>query len=185
MQVVDFAVRTGAVVLTFVLPEVSYGHEAPASALHRDLGLRLLLRRGAAECPAPRSSTNALPSDQPRHAPRGGLTLTVEELAGAGEPVRTGLLSLAERLEQLVADSGEVDSLAEHYITENIVPRYAAADARHAALAAVTGTEVLVTLNLKHLANELAERRLNAVNVREGYPQVRIKTPEEVVRYEA
>jgi hypothetical protein len=110
--------------------------------------------------------------------------LTVEELAGAREPVRTGLLGLAERLEKLVADSDEVDSLAEHYIAENIVPRSAAADARHAALAAVAGAEVLVTLNLKHLANELAERRLNAVNTREGYPQVRIKTPEEVVRYE-
>jgi len=110
--------------------------------------------------------------------------LTVEELAAAREPVRTGLLSLAERLEKLVADSDEVDSLAERYIAEDIVPRSAAADARHAALAAVAGAEVLVTLNLKHLANELAERRLNAVNTREGYPQVRIKTPEEVVRYE-
>jgi hypothetical protein len=69
-------------------------------------------------------------------------------------------------------------------MAENIVPRSAAADARHAALAAVAGAEVLVTLNLKHLANELTERRLNAVNTREGYPQVRIKTPEEVVRYE-
>ena len=90
---------------------------------------------------------------------------------------------MAERLERLVADSDEVDSLAEHYIAENTVARYAAADARHAALATVAGTEVLVTLNLKHLASELAERRPNAVNTREGYPQVRIKTPEEVVRY--
>ena len=110
--------------------------------------------------------------------------LTVEELAGAREPVRTGLLTLAERLERLAADSEEVDSLAERYLAENIVPRSAATDARHAALAAAAGAEVLVTLNLKHLANELAERRLNAVNTREGYPQVRIKTPEEVVRYE-
>ena len=110
--------------------------------------------------------------------------LTVEELAGAREPVRAGLLSLVERLEKLVVDSDEVDSLTEHYMAEGIVPRSAAADARHAALAAVAGAEVLVTLNLKHLANELTERRLNAVNTREGYPQVRIKTPEEVVRYE-
>jgi hypothetical protein len=110
--------------------------------------------------------------------------LTVEELAGTRGPVRAGLLSLAERLERLVVDSDEVDSLTECYMAENIVPRSAAADARHAALAAVAGAEVLVTLNLKHLANELTERRLNAVNTREGYPQVRIKTPEEVVRYE-
>ncbi|MCX6842204.1 MAG: hypothetical protein NTX53_07990 [candidate division WOR-3 bacterium] len=110
--------------------------------------------------------------------------LTVEELAGAREPVRTGLLSLVERLERLVVDSDEADRLTEYYMAEGIVPRSAAADARHAAIAAVAGAEVLVTLNLKHLANELTERRLNAVNTREGYPPVRIKTPEEVVRYE-
>ncbi|MCX6841326.1 MAG: hypothetical protein NTX53_03440 [candidate division WOR-3 bacterium] len=110
--------------------------------------------------------------------------LTVKELAGAREPTRTELLSLVERLEKLAVDSDEVDNLAEYYIAENIVPRVAAADARHAALAAVAGAEVLVTLNLKHVANELTERRLNAVNTREGYPQVRIKTPEDVVRYE-
>jgi hypothetical protein len=110
--------------------------------------------------------------------------LTVEELAGAREPVRAGLLGLVERLQRLVVDPDETDRLTEYYMAEGIVPRSAAADARHAAIAAVAGAEVLVTLNLKHLANELTERRLNAVNTREGYPPVRIKTPEEVVRYE-
>jgi hypothetical protein len=110
--------------------------------------------------------------------------LTVEELAKAREPIRTSLLSLVEPLEKLVVDSDKVDNLTECYIAEHIVPRGAAADARHAAFAAVAGTEVLVTLNLKHLANELTERRLNVVNAREGYPQVRIKTPEEVLAYE-
>jgi hypothetical protein len=41
-QVVDFFVRTGAVVLTFVWPEVSYASETQAAALHRDIGLRVL-----------------------------------------------------------------------------------------------------------------------------------------------
>jgi len=110
--------------------------------------------------------------------------LTIEELAGARESTRASLLGLADRLEKLTADAEEVDSLAEHYISESIVPRSAATDARHAAFAAVVHAEVLVTLNLKHLANEWAERKLNAVNMREDYPQVRIRTPEEVVRYE-
>ncbi len=110
--------------------------------------------------------------------------LTIAELDGAQESTRTSLLELADRLEKLSADADEVDGLAEHYISENIVPRAAATDARHAAFAAVVGAEVLVTLNLKHLANERTERRLNAVNMREDYPQVRIRTPEEVVRYE-
>ena len=110
--------------------------------------------------------------------------LTVEELADTRDPKRTSLLGLAARVEKLAADADEVDRLTECYIGEGIVPRSAAADARHAAFAAVAGTEVLVTLNLKHLANEWTERRLNAVNLREGYPLIRIRTPEEVVRYE-
>jgi hypothetical protein len=116
---------------------------------------------------------------------RAGVSLlTVAELDGARESARAGLLDLAGRLEKLTADADEVDSLAEHYVNENIVPRAAATDARHAAFAAAVGAEVQVTLNLKHLANEWAERRLNAVNVREDYPQVSIRTPEEVIRYE-
>jgi hypothetical protein len=39
-------------------------------------------------------------------------------------------------------------------------------------------------LNLRHLANDWAERRINDVNLREGYPRIGILTPEEVLRYE-
>lgn len=41
-----------------------------------------------------------------------------------------------------------------------------------------------VSLNLAHIANEWAGRRINAVGLREGYPLLSIRTPEEVVRYE-
>jgi len=37
---------------------------------------------------------------------------------------------------------------------------------------------VIVSLNLKHLASEWTARRLNAVNLREGYPLLSIRTPE-------
>ena len=43
---------------------------------------------------------------------------------------------------------------------------------------------MLVSLNLRHLANELTERKVAAVNLREGYQVLRIKTPEEVLSYE-
>lgn len=35
------------------------------------------------------------------------------------------------------------------------------------------------------LANEWAERRLNSVNLREGYVLIGVRTPEGVLRYEA
>ena len=42
----------------------------------------------------------------------------------------------------------------------------------------------LETPNLRHLANEWSEQRVNSVNLREGYPLLSIRTPEEVLRYE-
>lgn len=54
-------------------------------------------------------------------------------------------------------------------------------DARHAAYATLLGADVLVSLNLQHLASEWAERKLNGVNLLLGYPALSIRTPEEVV----
>jgi hypothetical protein len=110
--------------------------------------------------------------------------LTIEELSGAHGQIRSVLLGLVEQVEKLRANEDEVDRLTEIYVSEGIIARPSAADARHAAYAAVSGASTLASLNLKHLANEWAERRINSVNLREGYPMIRIRTPEEVVRYE-
>jgi len=57
-------------------------------------------------------------------------------------------------------------------------------DARHAAFASIAGADVLVSMNLRHLANEWTERKLNAVNLRERYRLIGVRTPEEVLSYE-
>jgi hypothetical protein len=110
--------------------------------------------------------------------------LTLRELNRSPEPRRTGTLSLARLAELLEADDEKAERLASLYVAEGVIPAAFEADALHAAYATVSECEVLVTLNLKHLANEWAGRKLNAVNAREGYPPVSIRTPEEVVRYE-
>jgi hypothetical protein len=43
---------------------------------------------------------------------------------------------------------------------------------------------VLVSLNLRHLANAWAERRIAGVNLQQGYQAIAIRTPEEVLEYE-
>jgi len=43
---------------------------------------------------------------------------------------------------------------------------------------------MLVSLNLRHIANDRTERNVAAVNLREGYQPLRIKTREEVLSYE-
>jgi hypothetical protein len=65
-----------------------------------------------------------------------------------------------------------------------VIPERFASDAQHAAYATLARADVLVSLNLQHLANEWAMRRVNGVNLNEGYPMISIRTPEEVIRYE-
>jgi len=48
----------------------------------------------------------------------------------------------------------------------------------------LSGDYVLVSLNLRHMANEREERRIGQVNLREGCGLQRVKTPEEVLVYE-
>lgn len=110
--------------------------------------------------------------------------LTQRELSRTAGSNREALLSLVALVETLDFDNAEAERLAGQYVGEGIIPTAYAADALHAAAATISRCEVLVTLNLKHLANEWAERLVNSVNLREGYPPIRIRTPEEVLHYE-
>ena len=110
--------------------------------------------------------------------------VTSTELTAAAEPLRTKVLTLLAGVAPLRADEAEVTLLAEVYVKEGVIPAAEGLDARHAAYATVGRAEVIVSLNLRHLANEWTARRLNAVNLREGYPLVSIRTPEQVVLYE-
>jgi len=110
--------------------------------------------------------------------------LTTKELNRSAEPLRSQLLDLVEHVEELVLDEDDVERLADAYLADGVAPADFADDARHAAYASIAGADVLVSMNLQHLANEWAERRLNAVNLREGYVLIGVRTPEEVLRYE-
>jgi len=112
--------------------------------------------------------------------------ITVKELSKAPSPLRESLLSLLSDLEcEIVGDNEEeIESLSQKYIREGVVPEKYADDARHIAYAVVNKVDVLVSYNLEHIANEWKIRRINSVNIKEGYPLLSVRTPEEVIRYE-
>jgi hypothetical protein len=110
--------------------------------------------------------------------------LTFEELRRAREPLRTKLLAAVGVVGQLRADKQEVEHLAAAYVRNNVIPHAFADDAGHVAYATIGKADLLVSLNLRHLANEWAERKIGAVNLQEGYQLLRIRTPEEVLAYE-
>jgi len=110
--------------------------------------------------------------------------VTYHEFENAAEPLRSRLLSLLDGVRILPADDDEVERLAEVYLREGVVPSNYADDARHVAYATVCRAAVLVSLNLRHLANEWTERKVASVNQCERYGILHIRTPEEVLRYE-
>jgi hypothetical protein len=79
--------------------------------------------------------------------------------------------------------SPESEHLAEEYIKAGIVPAKKGDDARHVAIATLTGMEMLVSWNHRHLANARKKDLFNAVNRLAGRDnELLIYTPFEVLR---
>jgi predicted nucleic acid-binding protein len=78
---------------------------------------------------------------------------------------------------RLLDFTAEAETLAQAYLAAGVVsPKYAD-DARHIAVATVHSLSLIVSWNFKHLANIKREAGFNAVNLLQGYPQIRILTP--------
>ncbi len=110
--------------------------------------------------------------------------LTVKELSFA--PVKDNLLKLLKNYVIKVIDinGDELEELVKKYMAENIVPDEFINDARHVGYATILRVDILVSFNLKHIANEWSARKFNSVNLKEGYPALVIRTPEEVIHYD-
>jgi predicted nucleic acid-binding protein len=71
--------------------------------------------------------------------------------------------------------------LAEQLIAEKAIPRQAAEDALHIALATVNGMDYLLTWNFKHIANAVLRSRVEAICRKYGYEPPIICAPFELM----
>jgi len=86
-------------------------------------------------------------------------------------PDDSALLELTPRAEEL----------AQAYLVAGVVSAKYVDDARHVAVATTHGIGVLVTWNVRHLANYRREAAFNRINLENGYPAIRIISPLEIV----
>jgi hypothetical protein len=77
--------------------------------------------------------------------------------------------------------SDEAAELAELFLSERALPRKAADDAVHIALATISGIEYLMTWNLKHMANARIRRKIDMICESYGFVPAVICTPEELL----
>src|SRR5271157_2290782 len=116
---------------------------------------------------------------------RSGFDLFVSELVVT--EARAGDAQFANRRLELLIDlpvlpfSPEILELAEDLITKGPIPRKAAGDAAHIAIATVYGCQYLLTWNCRHIANAELYHAIRRVVGQYGYEVPGLCTPEELM----
>ena len=107
--------------------------------------------------------------------------LTLKELELAPENVREVVDSIPNEFIEYVELTEESISLAQKYIKEKAITRKYLIDAQHIAIATISRVDVLVSWNFKHIVNLKRIHLYNAVNLKNGYPMLEIRSPMEVL----
>lgn len=102
-----------------------------------------------------------------------------EAQAGDKDMALRRLLALEEA--ELLEVTEEALALTEHLINQGALPRKAAEDAVHIAVAVVNGLDYLITWNCRHIANAKMRDKIEQVCRALGYEPVIICTPEELL----
>ena len=106
----------------------------------------------------------------------------LEELEDAEEPKRSNMLALIPEYSiKVLGVEEDAERLAEIYINEGVIPAKFIYDAFHIAVATTNDLEYIFSLNFKHINKVKTKVMTSAINIREGYRQVIIASPVEVV----
>ncbi|MCY4357384.1 MAG: type II toxin-antitoxin system VapC family toxin, partial [Gammaproteobacteria bacterium] len=105
--------------------------------------------------------------------------VTVED--SAGDPDAAALrVAMLEGVSLLDATM-EVEELSKSLITNSVIPRQAAGDVTHIAIAATSGVDYFVTWNFRHIANAAMRARIEDICRQAGYDPVVICTPNKLM----
>jgi len=109
--------------------------------------------------------------------------LVREELSEAPEKVRKLFEEIAE-ISEVVGITEEAILLQQSYIRHGIVGHSAMADALHVAEATVASCRAIVSWNFRHIVHLDKISLYNGVNRSQGYFEIDIHSPHEVIAYE-
>ncbi len=108
-------------------------------------------------------------------------TEVLRELQAAPPLVRAILDDLPERCIEHAPVLADALNLAQAYVNAGILGAASRADAVHVACATVAGADVIVSWNFRHIVNYDRIGKYNAVNVLQGYREIDIRSPAELV----
>lgn len=102
------------------------------------------------------------------------------ELQAAPSQVREILRDLPHGAVELVGIDVEVQHLRDAYLEAGILADKHRSDAEHIAVASVAGVDFMVSWNFKHIVQFEKIAGYQAVNLLNGYREIRIYSPKEV-----
>ncbi|MGK5094443.1 hypothetical protein WDW89_20805 [Deltaproteobacteria bacterium TL4] len=108
--------------------------------------------------------------------------MVVIEISRASEAEQERLSGLIAKFNpvRLHADD-EVESLANQYIFQKILPQKSIADATHIAVATVNELNAVVSWNMRHIASLRKQEKVQAINLLNGFTKpLQLITPYEV-----
>jgi predicted nucleic acid-binding protein len=110
--------------------------------------------------------------------------IVLDELLKAPDDIRAQLEQIPIENQEIITMNEEMETLANQYLSENVVPLHSTEDAQHIAIATVVSANVLVSWNFKHIVNLDRIQGYNSVNIKLGYPMIDIRSPKELIHYE-
>jgi predicted nucleic acid-binding protein len=110
--------------------------------------------------------------------------VTQDELENAPVNVRDLVKTLRSEWTEYLDVTDDAIELAIEYIAQKVVGQTSYADCLHIALATVHKADFLISWNFKHSVNVERIRGYNAINMKNGYKQLEIRSPREFEKYE-
>ncbi len=109
--------------------------------------------------------------------------ITLDELTDAPDRVKDNFETIPEDSIEILTSEIESRELADKYILENAVSTRFYEDALHIAIATINNVSVLASWNFKHIVNLDKIRLYNAVNLKNGFTILEIRTPREILKF--
>ena len=110
-------------------------------------------------------------------------TMLEEELELAPEKVRKLVLGIDNDNTEFVTETDNAVELATEYVSEKVVGQTSYSDCLHIALATINQADLLISWNFKHIVNIQRIRGYNSINIKNGYKQLEIRSPRDLMDY--
>ena len=107
--------------------------------------------------------------------------ITLEELSLAPSEVKSVVDDIESKQKEFVMVNEYITVLANQYIKYHAIPASMLADALHIACATFYDVDILISWNFKHIVNFNRIRKVNSVNVLNGFKPLEIRSPREVI----